>query len=55
MTLTAVEPLHHRWVTGFGCTHDAAETATDITRHRDWVNYLRSQQAPDTVDAHANR
>jgi allophanate hydrolase len=43
MTLTAVELADGRWVTGFGCTQDAADAAIDITHHHSWPAYLRTR------------
>ncbi|EME62249.1 allophanate hydrolase [Rhodococcus ruber BKS 20-38] len=39
MTLTSVELSDGRWVVGFGCTHDAAADAVDITEFGGWVAY----------------
>lgn len=39
MTLTIVELSDGRWVVGFGCTHDAAAAAVDITEFGGWVAY----------------
>ncbi|MEU5842389.1 allophanate hydrolase [Rhodococcus sp. NPDC047139] len=42
MTLTSVELSDGRWVVGFGCTHDAASDAVDITEFGGWKAYLQS-------------
>lgn len=42
MTLTSVELSDGRSVVGFGCTHDAAADAVDITEFGGWVAYRRS-------------
>lgn len=40
MTLTSVELSDGRWVVGFGCTHEAAADAVDITEYGGWLGYL---------------
>jgi len=42
MTLTSVELSDGRWVVGFGCTHDAAADAVDITGFGGWKAYRTS-------------
>ncbi|MFD6884394.1 allophanate hydrolase [Rhodococcus sp. NPDC060084] len=42
MTLTSVELSDGRAVVGFGCTHDAAADAVDITEFGGWVAYRQS-------------
>lgn len=42
MTLTSVELSDGRSVVGFGCTHDAAADAVDITEFGGWVAYRQS-------------
>ncbi|WP_336087965.1 allophanate hydrolase [Nocardia sp. SSK8] len=43
MALTGIELADGRSVVGFACTFDAAITATDITAHGGWVNYLNQR------------
>ncbi|WP_433576217.1 allophanate hydrolase [Nocardia brasiliensis] len=43
MALTSIELNDGRTVTGFTATHDATETATDITEHRSWTAYLSTR------------
>lgn len=40
MALTRIELGDGRAVVGFTATHDATDTATDITEYRGWMNYL---------------
>ncbi|WP_039794526.1 allophanate hydrolase [Nocardia araoensis] len=40
MALTSIELADGRTVVGFACTYDAANAATDITRHASWRSYL---------------
>lgn len=42
MTLTSVELEDGRTVVGFGCTHEAAVDAVDITEFGGWLAYQRS-------------
>lgn len=46
MSLTAITLADGRTVTGFSCTHDATEDATDITEHKDWLRYLADGELP---------
>ncbi|MFI7708999.1 allophanate hydrolase [Nonomuraea sp. NPDC049480] len=45
MALTSVELSDGRWVTGFGCSQDAADNGVDITPYRGWTAYLEDQAA----------
>lgn len=45
MALTGIELADGRQVIGFTATHDATETALDITEYRSWPAYLRTLQA----------
>ena len=40
MALTGVELSDGRWITGFGCSQDAAEQGVDITAYHSWIAYL---------------
>ncbi|NJP88631.1 allophanate hydrolase [Nonomuraea sp. FMUSA5-5] len=42
MTLGPVELSDGRWAVGFGCTHEAAAAAEDITKHGGWRAWLAS-------------